>query len=239
MERKISIAVGPPCTRRFGRHDAVVVVDVIRAMTTAVTAVAGGRRCLPVATLEAARAMERVLARPILAGEVEGATPGGFELTNSPTAIARRRDRERPLVLLSSSGTPLLAAVCAAGAVYPACLRNARAVADHLAAQDCDVTLMGAATRGQFREEDQLCCARIATRLAAAGFTVADEATEAVMRAWGDARTDVITSGPSADFLRRTGQLDDLDFIVRHVDDVHAVFRLRAGEIVQEGGRCV
>jgi 2-phosphosulfolactate phosphatase len=198
----------------------------------------GGRRCLPVPTVDAARARGRVLTRPLYAGEVDGVTPLGFELTNSPTAIARRTDLERPLVLLSSSGTPLLEAVRSAGAIYPGCLRNASALAEHLAAHHTQVTLIGAATRGQFREEDQLCCARIAAHLWGAGFAVTDEETAAVMRRWANAAPERILGGASASFLRRTGQLDDLNFIVRHVDDVDAVYRLWAGEIVEEGASC-
>jgi 2-phosphosulfolactate phosphatase len=234
MDRRVSIDMGPPCARRFGPRDAVVVVDVIRAMTTAVTAAARGRRCLPVPSLEAARSRARTLRRPLLAGELDGVTPIGFDLTNSPVAIARRDDLERPMVLLSSSGTRLLDAVRSAGAVYPACLRNVRAVADHLARNHAEVTLLGAATHGDFREEDQLCCARIAARLADAGFAVADGATDAVMARWAKARDEAILGGASASYLRRSGQLDDLAFIVRHVDDVDAVFRLRAGELVRE-----
>jgi 2-phosphosulfolactate phosphatase len=203
-----------------------------------VTAVAQGRRCLPVASLAAARQRARGLRRPLLAGELGGVTPRGFALTNSPAAIAARDDVERPLVLLSSSGTRLIDGVRTAGAVYPACLRNVRALAAHLSQEPAEVTLLGAATRGEFREEDQLCCARLALRLVAAGFTIADHATEAVMRRWGDAGAEQILGGASAGFLRRTGQLDDLLFIVRHIDDLDGVFRLRRREIVREEGSC-
>ena len=235
MPPVVRIEVGPPCARRFGSDDAVVVVDVIRAMTTAVTAVERGRRCLPVPSLEAARARASGLRRPLLAGELDGVTPQGFELSNSPAALARRDDVERPMVLLSSSGTRLLHAVHGAGAIYAGCLRNVRALARHLLQHHGRVTLIGAATHGEFREEDQLCCARIAARLGAAGFVAGDEITAAVVRAWAGARDEAILGGKSASFLRRSGQVDDLSFIVRHVDDVDAVLRLRAGELVHEG----
>ena len=51
-------------------------------------------------------------------------------------------------------------------------LRNRRAVAAHLAAAHARVTLLGAATGGEFREEDQLCCAWIAEAMVASGFVV-------------------------------------------------------------------
>jgi 2-phosphosulfolactate phosphatase len=236
--RRLSIDAGPPCRRRFGRDDAVVVVDVIRAMTTAVTAAALGARCLPVPSLEAALALGRRLHRPLLVGELGGRRPDGFDLANSPAAMARRADLAvRPIVLLSSSGTPLVAAVAGAGAVYPACLRNVSAVAAHLARRHARVALVGAASRGQFREEDQLCCAAIAAQLVDAGFTVEDEATAACLARWRGAAPEAFLGSASVRYLRRSGQFDDLAFILRHVDDLDAVFRVDGGELVRVGRR--
>jgi len=51
---------------------AIVAIDVIRATTTAVTAVASGRRCFPVPSVEAAKLLKSKLTNPLLAGEVGG-----------------------------------------------------------------------------------------------------------------------------------------------------------------------
>src|SRR5438093_8510669 len=96
-----SSAEGPP----VHPDRAVVVLDVIRASTTAVTALVQGRRVFPVASLQEAGVVAGRLTKPLLAGELQGERPPGFEETNSPAAIAARTDIERPLVLLSSSGT--------------------------------------------------------------------------------------------------------------------------------------
>ena len=87
---------------------AVVAVDVIRASTTAVTAVAAGRKCFPVTSVEAALQMRREFPDCLLVGEVGGLQPEGFDLNNSPAQIALRSDHQRPIVLLSSSGTKLM-----------------------------------------------------------------------------------------------------------------------------------
>jgi 2-phosphosulfolactate phosphatase len=239
IDRRVAVGAGPPCARRFGRDDAVIVVDVIRATTTAITAVALGRRCLPAPSLAAARALARALAGPrggarqppLLVGELEGAPPVGFDLTNSPAAIAGRTDVERPMVLLSSSGTRLMHAVAGAGAIYPACLRNQRAVAEHVLRRHRRVTVLGAASRGEFREEDRLCCARIAAHLVRAGFAVDGASTDALLARWADAPTEALLGSQSVTYLRRTGQLADLEFILGHVDDLDAPFELAAGEI--------
>jgi hypothetical protein len=36
---------------------------------------------------------------------------------------------------------------------------------------------------------------------------------------------------PGAEYLRRTGQLADLDFVLSHLDDVDAVFAFADGEL--------
>jgi len=212
---------------------AIVAVDVIRTMTTAVTAAALGRRVFPAPTVAAALEQGACLERPLLVGEVDGRMPGGFDLTNSPAALAQRHDIERPMVLVTSSGTPLLHhARLAGGPVYLACLRNARHLGRWLARRHARVALVAAASRGEFREEDQFCCARIAGELCHAGYRPADAETEAVIRHWCAAPSDAWLGSNSVAYLRRTGQREDLEFVLQHVDDLPAVFALQQDEIV-------
>jgi len=213
---------------------AVVAVDVIRATTTAVTAAVLGRRCFPVRTLDEAAARARELERPLLVGEQRGMLPPGFDLNNSPAALAERDDLDRPVVLLSSSGTQLICAAHAAGngSVYVACLRNYTAQARELAQSSDRVSLVGAGSRGEFREEDQLCCAWIAAGLIAAGWEPENDPTAELVERWHGAGLDAVSGGRSAAYLRSSGQTADLDFILAAVDDVDAVFPVRDGEIV-------
>lgn len=236
--RTVTIAAGPPPPRHFGGADTVIVVDVIRSMTTAVTALAAGLRVFPVPSLEAAHRRARRLGRALLAGELGGTRPAGFDLDNSPAAIARlgeraRFGRARPIVLLSSSGTRLLDAVAGAGLVLGACLRNAAASAAFAAERARQVYVLGAATRGEFREEDQLCCARIAAALAAAGFALGDDATAAMIARWSSAPPTAFLGSRSVAYLRATNQLADLAFILEHSDDdLDTAALLSAGELV-------
>jgi 2-phosphosulfolactate phosphatase len=211
---------------------AIVAVDVIRATTTAVTAVALGWRIYPAGSIEAAVRLAADLQRPILAGELGGVQPYGFDLQNSPTQIARMERSERPIILLSTSGTRLIAEAVRHGVTYAGCLRNASAQAAHLARSDRDVLILGADSRGEFREEDQLCAARIARALAAAGHSVDDPLTEEVIERFGDAPDDAFLRGRSAGYLRDTDQTDDLEFVLGHVDDLNGVFVVERGEVL-------
>lgn len=215
----------------------IVAVDVIRATTTAATAVWRGHEVFPVRSLEEARAVADLLERPLLVGELAGETPPGFEETNSPAALDLRQDVERPVVLLSSNGSTLLREAGERGeASYAACLRNASAQAEWLLRRHRRVALLGAGAQGGFRIEDQYCCARIAATLLRAGYCPVGMTREVVER-WAALPVDVIAGGRSAAFLRRTGQLEDLDFVLSRVDDIPAVFPLVEGENCRVGMR--
>ena len=231
MKPTVVIDFLPESALRYGRGWAVVAIDVIRATTTAVTAAATGRRCFPVPTVDAALAAAAALERPLLCGELGGNMPFGFDLTNSPAVVSTLGEPERPLVLLSSSGTQLVHNAAGADALYLACLRNYGALVAHLAARHPRVAVIGAGTRGEFREEDQRCCALVAEGLAKAGFSAANDFTRHVLDRWRGLPVDAWQESRSVDYLRRSGQLRDLDFVLAHVNDLDRVFAVEHGEV--------
>lgn len=219
-----------PEIRRDGY--AVVAIDVIRATTTAVTAVAAGWRCFPVPSAEAALLLQRQFPNCLLAGEVSGDIPQDFELNNSPAEIAVREDAHRPLILLSSSGTKLIHAARECDFVYLACFRNFAALSEHLVDRHPRVVLIGAGTRGEFREEDQICCAWIARELIDAGYEAEDQRTSSIVDRWRTSTVEACLCSKSVAYLRRSGQTRDLDFTLGHINDLPHVFMMRDGEVV-------
>jgi len=70
-----SVVIGcfrDPAVGALVAGDVIVVVDVVRATTTAVTAVAQGRRCFTAPSVAAARRRAARLEQPLLAGEIGG-----------------------------------------------------------------------------------------------------------------------------------------------------------------------
>ena len=223
-----------PSAAETGDGWATVGVDVIRATTTAVTAVATGRTCFPVASLEEAVPLAARLDNPLLVGELGGNKPYGFHLQNSPAEMSRLKDLERPVILLSTSGTAMLCSAARRGVTYAACLRNVRAQCERLIGAHEHVMLLAGETRGEFREEDRVCCARIGRILMEAGYEPRDVFVEELVKRWGDAPDDAFVGGKSSEYLTATGQLHDLEFILGHVDDLSDVYALRGGELVRE-----
>jgi len=232
MRKTIVIDCLPESVGRYQSGWTVVVVDVIRATTTAVTAAATGRRCFPVPTVESALELASKLENPLLAGETSGVRPTAFEMDNSPAQLVNRDDKHRPLVLVSSSGTRVIHQAGGADATYLGCYRNYSALADHLATRHPRIAVIGAGSKGEFREEDQICCAGIAAGLLDRGYKVASRPTASVIERWRDAPADACLCSRSVDFLKRTGQTGDLEFILSHIDDLVSVFSINDGEVL-------
>lgn len=233
MRKTVTIDCFPESLEHYARGYALVAVDVIRATTTAVTAVDLGRECYPVPSLEAAVPLAAQLQNPLLVGELGGSMPYGFHLNNSPADVEGRTDTYRPMILLTTSGTRVICGATDSQAMYVACLRNYTAQARFLAERHPVVALIGAGSRGEFREEDQLCCAWIAEQLVAAGYTPGNAETEEIIARWHGAPVEAIVEGNSAAYLRNSGQLHDLEYVLSHVDDLDDVYRFERGQIVR------
>lgn len=231
MRKSVVIDCLPESVHRYRAGFAIVAVDVIRATTTAITAAASGRRCFPVPTIEAALALARKFKNPLLAGESAGAMPAGFEMDNSPAQLIRRTDTHRPLVLVSSSGTKVIHEAAECEATYLGCFRNHSILAAHLTQHHPRVAIIGAGSKGEFREEDQICCAWIAAGLMRKGYIPENPQTTSIVTRWRDAPPTACLRSHSVDFLERTGRLCDLEFILEHIDDLRAVFPVENGEV--------
>jgi len=239
MNGTVVIDCFPESVELYRHSHAIVAIDVIRATTTATTALSLGRRVFPARTTDEAAVVGASLQDPLMVGELGGNTPYGFDLTNSPALLAARTDAHRPMVLVSSSGTQLIMSAAGSGAVYVACLRNYSAVAKRLAGRHTRLAVIGAGTRGQFRREDQIGCALVAGRLLDLGYNPENQQTLDRIARWtgvpGEDRLDAIRAGRSADYLRRSSQELDLEFVLSHIDDLEIVPALVEGELIDVG----
>lgn len=98
------------------RADVVAVVDVLRATTTIAALLAHGALSVTAVADERA-ARERARSEgSLLAGEVGGLPPPGFDLGNSPAAVGAASVRGRDVVLFTTNGTRALTQAAAGGA---------------------------------------------------------------------------------------------------------------------------
>jgi 2-phosphosulfolactate phosphatase len=231
VQKTVVIDFLPECVSRYRPGWAIVAVDVIRATTTAITAAAAGRRCFPVPTIEAALSLADEFENPLLAGESGGKMPAAFEIDNSPAELVSRADIQRPLVLVSSSGTKVIHEAAGCEAIYLGSFRNYSGIADYLVDRHDQVAIIGAGSLGEFREEDQICCAWIAAGLMRLGYRPGNAETAAIVHRLRNAPPEACLCSRSVEFLRRTGRTSDLEFILAHIDDLQPIFTVRSGEV--------
>ena len=79
-----------------------------------------------------------------------------------------------------------------------------------------------------------MCCAWSADELIRTGYRAEDRSTGEIVRRWREASPEACLVSNSVKYLRRTGQLEDLDFVLSHINDVHSAFLLCDGEVVCE-----
>ena len=172
-----------------------VVIDVLRASTTIVTALAHGAAGVrPVLTVEAARALAAGFASlsgssVLLGGERGGLRIDGFDLGNSPLEYSRARVAGRRIVITTTNGTAALDACTAASEVLIGAIVNRAAVAARAwdlarSRGNADIHLGCAGTDGEVTEEDLLTAGAIldaAGRLPGADGDVLDASATAAL----------------------------------------------------------
>jgi 2-phosphosulfolactate phosphatase len=135
-----------------------VVLDVIFATSTIVTAFAGGATGVwPALDSEEAErfSRERFTDKPVLIGEHNSDTLPGF-IYPAPLTLLRHGVQGKEVVFASTNGTVALRRASKAAAVYAGSLRNAGAIAEHLVAchQADSIVLACAGSLGRLSFED-------------------------------------------------------------------------------------
>ncbi|MDQ2947961.1 MAG: hypothetical protein M3Y27_18845, partial [Acidobacteriota bacterium] len=72
----------------------------------------------------------------------------------------------------------------------------------------------------------------VAQQLIEDGYVAQNQHTQELVRRWKGCPPDACAGGNSAKYLRNSGQLRDLDFILERMDDLEAVFALEMDEII-------
>src|SRR5580698_2421565 len=113
-----------------------VVIDVLRATTTMIHALAAGcDAIMPCGEIEEARRIARSLPEgsALLAGERQGLPIEGFDLGNSPGDCTPENCSGKTLVMTTTNGTRAILASLEAERVYIASFGNLRATTDEIA----------------------------------------------------------------------------------------------------------
>ena len=148
------------------RASACAVIDVIRATSTLVTALARGATGVqPVAGVAEAQVLKEQNREALLAGERGGKPLPGFDLGNSPHEMTAERVKDRRIILTTTNGTQALAACHGARAIVTASLLNLEAVAARLRELGPPWLVVCAGYEGQFGLDDAIVAGALAEAL--------------------------------------------------------------------------
>jgi len=145
----------------------VVVIDVVRATTTIIEALANGAKAIyPTESTEDAVRLASSMGREdtLLCGERKGHKIEGFDLGNSPREYTTDVVHDKKLVMTTTNGTRALGAGQEGRRVLPCAFTNLGAVAGHIATDE-HVVIICAAQEGSFSLDDALCAGHLILRL--------------------------------------------------------------------------
>ncbi|MFQ5895767.1 MAG: 2-phosphosulfolactate phosphatase [Nitrospinota bacterium] len=219
-----------------------VVIDVLRATTTVVAALAAGCEALyPLREVEEARELAARLReahgkdRVLLGGEKGGRPIPGFDLGNSPREYTPGRVEGRHVVLTTTNGTQTIAAASGVGAgeVLLASFANLRAAACHLARGEGPFLIACSGRKGGYSEEDAVAAGLLVE--AAAGSSPLElgdsgRAALAVARAYEGDLGHLLRTCQWGRYLAGLGLEEDLAFCARR-DWTEVVPTLKEGAI--------
>ena len=143
-----------------------VVIDVIRATSTIVSALANGaRKIQPVASVEEAFTLKEQHPKSLLTGERGGQSLPGFDLGNSPEDFTPERVKGHHIIMTTTNGTQALAACVGARLVFTASLLNLEAVATRLREIGPPWIIICAGCNGEFGVDDAIVAGALAVAL--------------------------------------------------------------------------
>ncbi len=145
----------------------VVVIDVLRATSTMITALLhGAREIFPFEDKDAALAYRKKFDhdRVLLCGERSAGIIPGFDLGNSPFEYSTESVEHKTLIMSTTNGTRAITKAKTAKQVILASFINARAVADFLR-HEKEIVFLCSGTNGRFSMDDAFCAGYIASLL--------------------------------------------------------------------------
>ena len=240
---RVDVAVVPAALGPVALAGATaLVIDVLRASTSIVTALANGcAGVVPVAEPDEARRRAAAMPGALVAGERKGDPLEGFDLGNSPLEFTRERVGGRMVFLTTTNGTGALLAARSASAIGVAAFVNAVAAAEWALAAGRDLVIACAGDAGRRSLEDEVCAGLIAesVRGARPDVVLAPEAEElaGTARAYAKDLGRLAQDSPWARKLGNRGRGADLAFCLT-LDTVSLVpvYRPNVDRIVSAPG---
>lgn len=214
--KTVDVCLSPDLMHLYSVEDkSVVVVDILRATSSMVTAFAHGIDSIfPVAKLEDCRAL-----KPkgyLIAGERDGEKVPDFDLGNSPFEYMADNLKGKQIAFTTTNGTQAIAKSIGAKEIIIGAFLNLSAVTNHLIANNHDVLIVCAGWKGKVNLEDTVFAGALVENLKHK-FTLACDAPLAAQHLYHCAKNDLEKFLSESSHVRRLNKLnihDDMKFCV-------------------------
>ena len=209
-----------------------MVVDILRATSSMVTALAhGARQIRPVAQVEACLALQPQ--GYLIGGERDGQKVAGFDFGNSPLEYQQSDWQGQSLAMTTTNGTLAIERSKTASQLIIGAFLNLTAVADYLRQQSEDVLVVCAGWKGHFNLEDTLFAGALAEHLSG-HCTLSGDAALMAHHLYQCAQPDLssfLATSSHGQRLQSLGAQSDIDYCLK-VDQYAVVPRLEGGHLV-------
>ncbi len=167
------------------RERTVVVLDVLRASSTIITALGNGaREVIPAATVESAMKIAGNLGpeQALLGGERNGRIIPGFHLGNSPAEYTESKVRGKSIIFTSTNGSQAIVKARYAAELAIGAFINLSAVAAAVRVRARDLVILCSGRNGGFSLEDAVCAGMLVSRVVADGDALMTDGANAATR---------------------------------------------------------
>lgn len=195
-------------------HKTAIAIDVLRATSTIVSALAAGAASIiPAETVMDARALLRQ--GDIMGGERFSRKIAGFQYGNSPIEYTEQAVSGRRIILTTTNGTRAIHKSMRAETVIAASLLNAEACARFALDQRRDIVILCAGSHDDFAIEDGLCAGLLAWHLKEMSSSPVELddfgcAMHALYRANSSSVLDTLLNSQSGRRLQKLGSAEDI-----------------------------
>jgi 2-phosphosulfolactate phosphatase len=198
------------------RERTVVVIDVLRASSTIVTALSNGARgVIPASTVESAMKIAGNLGpeQVLLGGERNGRIIPGFDLGNSPAEYTASKVQGKSIIFSSTNGSQAMVKARYAAELAVGAFVNMSATAAFVREHPRDFVILCSGRNGGFSLEDAVCAGMLIARVAEDQDPVLTDSAVAAMslyRSFGRGILKMMRSSDHGRYLEEIGFGDDI-----------------------------
>lgn len=216
----------------------VVMIDVLRASSTIVTALANGcRGFIPILSPDQAKKKAQQFEKEgvLLGGEREGIKIRGFDLGNSPREYKREAVKEKTIIFSTTNGVKILEMVKSTYEIIIGSFLNLQAVCNYCINYQGDILIICAGRESKFSLEDTACAGMIINSLKDVLPIACQEAdanltAQLIYEEFGNNILEILRKSQHGRYLESIGLEKDLKFCSQ-LDFFHIVPIFRDGII--------